>query len=149
MVALQDFFWPRQCATYLSRYRNSPCINCVFGIIVSYIVISEDNSKIYRSGIGVDCLYAFSAKGIAFARMPLWRVMRTKLASPRRALSLRSRGAPCISSPSLSKEGLGWIVGVLSANGLLMRTHRTRLAAAQASLLRYAFLCAPAGSAST
>ena len=91
----------------------------------------------------------------------------------RRALSLRSRGAPCISSPSLStaataerrgclqtmprrasshgdlavKEGLGRIVGVLSANGLLKRTQRTRLATAQARLLRNAFLYAPAGSA--
>ena len=45
------------------------------------------------------------------------------------------------------KEGLGWIVGVLSANGLLKRTQRTRLATAQAHLLRNAFLCAPAGSA--
>ena len=57
--------------------------------------------------------------------------------------------ASLLASPSLSKEGLGRIVGVLSANGLLKRTHQTRLAAAQASLLRDAFLCAPAGSAST
>ena len=57
--------------------------------------------------------------------------------------------ASLLASPSLSKEGLGWIVGVLSANGLLKRTHRTRLATAQARLLRNAFLYAPAGSAST